>query len=500
LVRSDKGFVLPLSVAVGAILMLLGVMMIMRASQGDKTAIAAKFNSRSQSVAEGSLTTFQSLMSRYKALSTYSYCSTDDPVSVAQSGGVDPNCSSPPPNTKTWSNVSDKDFCGTREKDNQLGKFYADLVKDYATDFHNNEWQVQDGGKYRLVRYIYTADTGTTSSTVPRRLGSGQLLVESEIEQDNTISNVNTPSKNPTTRLEVSFENWLERINDPNSLPTIWINSNGNSGAVDTVNFSTTTGFSIWDSTPTDDCVHEKAKELRDRLASADDTYRLMPELPFPTLPAIGRKPSPTPGTGVYTVPPIVSSLDLPDSGQIANNNTITYVIPSINLSSGELINITQADPSSFSTIALFVNGNLNIEEGAKIAVEDGIQLVIYAHGSVTLNSQKNLSNSIKAIDSSSVTKLFSYADEPIVIRGDSEIKLFVLAPRASVTFENNAKVSGAVWARSWVGGDSTSLVRELPTNILSQLSIDIPRMRPISFWQRCTVAAAPEYCPENKK
>jgi Tfp pilus assembly protein PilX len=484
LVRSDKGFVLPLSVAVGAILMLLGVMMIMRASQGDKTAIAAKSTSRSQAVAEAGVTNFQSLMNRYKALSTYTYCSSVN----APINSSDPKCSNQSSAT-TWSTVSERNFCGTPPS-TQPGEDYANLVKDYSDDFLNDTWQNSNGGQFRLVRYIYTPEPPGASS-VPRRLGGGELLVEGRVDQEN---NGSASYRTSTTRLEVAFENWMERLTDAdiNSLPALWIRANQVSSASSNVTFSPTSGFSIWDSTPPVNCNHANVQLLRNRLASADDTYKLTsPELSFPTLPSEGAKPLPTPGIGVYVVPPIINPTPLLVPSQGVSNNRITFITSSINLARGEILNIQQPAPSiaNLTTVALYVDGNLNIEEGGKILVENGLQFIIYVHGSVTLNSN----NATKSIDSSSVTKLFSYTNDPIVIRGDSEIKLFVLAPNASVTFENNARVSGAVWAQSWIGRDSTSLVREFSSNFLSQLPIDIPRMRPISSWRRCTIAAAPD-------
>jgi hypothetical protein len=479
LLRSDRGFVLPLTVGVGAILMLLGAMMIIRSSQGDRSAIAAKSTSRSQAVAEASITNIQSLMNRHKALSTYTYCSkVNAPVNLS-----DPKCSDVATNT-TWSSVSDKNFCGTSPS-TRPGEDYANLVKDYSDDFLNDTWQNGNGGQFRLVRYVYTPDSSGITS-VPRPLGSSELLVEGRVNQE---INGSASYRTSTTRLEVTFENWMERLTNAeiNVLPTLWIRANQDSGAGSSVTFSPSSGSSIWDSTPPANCDHTKVQQLRSLLTSADDTYKLTsPELSFPTLPAEGRRPSPTPGVGVYTVSPIVSSLNLLSSGQTVSNNRITFVTPSINLANGTTLSIQQPASliANLTTIALYVDGNLNIEEGGKILVENGIQLIIFVHGSVTLNSN----NTTKAIDSSSVTKLFSYRPDPTVIRGDSEVKLFVFAPNASVTFENNAKVSGAVWAKSWIGGDSTSLVREFSSDFLSLFPVDIPRMRPVSSWRRCAV------------
>jgi hypothetical protein len=503
LLRSDRGFVLPLTVGVGAILMLLGTMMIIRSSQGDRSAIAAKTTSRSLAVAEASVTNIQSLMNRYKALSTYTYCSkVNTPVNLS-----DPKCSDVASNT-TWSSVSDKNFCGTPPS-TRPGEDYANLVKDYSDDFLNDTWQNGNGGQFRLVRYVYTPEApGVTS--IPRRLGSSELLVEGRVNQEN---NGSASYRTSTTRLEVTFENWMERLTNTeiNVLPTLWIRANQDSGVGSSVTFSPSTspsvGFSIWDSTSPGTCDHAKVQQFRSLLISADDTYKLTsPELSFPTLPPEGNVvPSPpTPGSVVYSVPSITNSSpsapspSFPISGQVVHiqsggSHQITYLTPPINLANGQKLEIKQPNPtiSNLKTVALYVNGDLTIQEGGQISVESGIQLKLYAHGAVTMNS----SSSTKAIDSDSVTNLFGYTANPIVISGNSEIKLFVLAPSAPIRFENSAKVSGAVWARSWIGGDSTSLVREFSSDFLSQFPVDIPRMRPVSSWRRCPVDQ-PTPCP----
>jgi hypothetical protein len=501
LLRSDRGFVLPLTVGVGAILMLLGAMMIIRASQGDRSAIAAKFSSRGQAGAEGGLATFQLLMNRYKSLTTYTYCSTNDPVSSS-----DPNCVLPP--QKTWSNVSHKDFCGTQEKNRQLGQYYADLVKDYSNDFFDNSWQVQDGGKFRLVRYIYSVTPPPTPSVIPRQLGSGQLLVESEIEQDNNASSVNTSLKNPKTRLEIGFENWLEQITDANILPALWISSNGNSGTSTTTSAatmfstSTTPGFSIWDSTASDDCVHDKAKQLRDRLNSSDDTYRLIPDQPFPDLPSAGRT-TPTVGTGVHSLssinPPSGNSLSLPRPTDSLNGDQVTYITPILDLNNSDLrIN----SRTNLKTVILHIINDtgalFNVGNGGKITVDSGVELKIYYHASSPISIESTGSD--PAVSSDTPIQIYNYTTNQITISGDSSnpLRFFVFSPRAQVRFLNQANITGAVWAQSWVGDDNITFARQIPVNILSQITLNLPRLRPISSWRRCTVVAAPE-CPESK-
>jgi Tfp pilus assembly protein PilX len=467
LVRSDKGFVLPLSVAVGAILMLLGVMMIMRASQGDKTAIAAKSNSRSQAVAEAGLTHFQSFLNRNRLLATA--CSTN-------TAGA--NCASPPANLLTWNN-----FCAPTSTSTGA---YTSILSGW-NDLNN----VAANGQFRLVKYAFNPGSSPGN---PRLLGEGELILEGRVNQEG-----NEAFRISTTRLEAKFQ--AERtIDDLDDFPALWFNSATDSAASTDTTFTASPGFLIWDASCPDQSNATNAQQFKDRLAPNFSDYREIPGRTFPALPTAGQI-QPT-GTGVYNLPvPVTPSLQLPRSADVLDNNQITYIVPTTVLDNNKEIHFSKADHPTLQTVILYLgSGNsLDIRNGGRIKLDSDISLKIYSHGPINLSST---SSNPAIVSASAITQLYNYTNSTINVSGSSgdPLRLFIFAPQSSVIF-NGANVRGGVWARSWQGSNSVILTRDLPGSMFSMFSLDIqvPQMRPLTSWRRCRLPDAtepPDSCP----
>jgi Tfp pilus assembly protein PilX len=469
LVRSDKGFVLPLSVAVGAILMLLGVMMIMRASQGDKTAIAAKSNSRSQAVAEAGLTHFQSFLNRNRILATA--CSTNTAA---------PNCTSLPANPLTWNN-----FCPQTSPPNpSTPGAYANILNDW-----NNLNNAAENGQFRLVKYAFNPSSPGGSPTNP--LGEGELILEGRVNQEG-----NEAFRISTTRLEVKFQ--AERtITGIDDFPAIWFNAAGSSSASSDVTFTSAPGFLIWDTSCPDQSNTTNTQQFKDRLNSNFSDYREIPGLPFPDLPLNGQTQPPL-GTGVYNLPmPISSSLRLPRPADVLDNNQIAYIVPTAVLGNNQEIRFRKEDHPALEKVILYLESgaSLTVRDGGRIRLDPGISLTIYSHGSSIILASEN---SDPAIDSTTTTRIYGYptpTPSSIEVSGNpsAPLRLFIFAPQSNVTFDE-ANVRGGVWARSWKGEGTTQLIRDLANTPASLTDpIQVPRLRPLTSWRRCRIPVAPE-------
>jgi Tfp pilus assembly protein PilX len=462
LVQTERGFVLPLSVAVGAILMLLGVMMIMRASQGDKTAIAAKSTSRSQAVAEAGLTHFQSFLNQNRILATA--CSNNTAGS---------NCAGPPADPLTWNN-----FCAPTSTSSGA---YTNILNDW-----NDLNGVTANGQYRLVKYAFNPDSAPTD---PPLLGEGELILEGRVNQEG-----NEAFRISTTRLEAKFQ--TERtIDDIDDFPALWFNRSSNSSTSTDVTFATLPGFLIWDTSCPDQSNASNVQQFKALLNSNVSDYREIPGLSFPDLPSEGQS-KPSTGTGVYDLGTVINPstpLELPRTGDSLSSNQITYIVSNIELSrNGAEIYIKKGDGATPPTVILHLNdsGVLNIRDNGRIRLDAGVRLKIYSHGSsLTLNS----TSSTAAILSNTSTQIYGYTPSTIGISGNSTtpLRLFLFAPQSAVVFDG-ANVRGGVWAQSWQGTNSAVLVRELPSEQFSS-TVQVPRMRPLTSWRRCRIPVAPE-------
>jgi Tfp pilus assembly protein PilX len=467
LVRSDRGFVLPLSVAVGAILMLLGVMMIMRASQGDKTAIATKSNSRSQAVAEAGLTHVQSFLNRNRVLATA--CSTNTASS---------NCASPPANSLTWNN-----FCAPTSTSPGA---YTSILSGW-NDLNN----AAANGQFRLVKYAF--NPGSLPSDPPL-LGEGVLILEGRVNQEG-----NEAFRISTTRLEAKFQ--AERtIDDIDDFPALWFSAATNSAASTDTTFTALPGFLIWDTSCPDQSNVTNVQQFKDRLAPNFSDYREIPGLSFPALPTAGQtQPS---GAGVYNLPiPVTPSLQLPRLTDALDNYQITYIVPTTVLDNNKEIYFSKANHPTLQTVILYLGSgtSLDINNGGRIRLDPGINLKIYSHGPIDLSST---SSNPAIVSTSAITQLYSYTNSTINVSGSSgePLRLFVFAPQSSVIFDG-ANVRGGVWARSWQGSNSAILARDLPGSVFSMFSseVQVPRMRSLTSWRRCRIPdplEPPDSCP----
>jgi hypothetical protein len=443
-IRSEAGFVLPLVVGVGAVLMLLGTMMIIRASQNDRTAIASKATSRSLAVAEAGLTHFQSLINRNRILATL-------------------------PSWDTWNS---NDICPGVPDPNPVT--YSQDFPSRWNDLGNSD----TNGQFRLVKYTYTPGG---NPTIPNLIGNAELIVEGRVNQEG-----GEDYRISTTRLAATFQ--VERsIRTSTDLPTLWIRSSQDSSVAPDVMFISSPGFYIWDSSCPNQSAPAQAQQFKSRLDPNFSDYREIPGLKFPELPSEGRsRPSLT--TGVYELASINSPatpLEFPTSTQVLNGDKITYIIPKIELTGGEIRFRKPRVTSTLQEVNLYLDDSnaLDISGGGKITVEPGIKLKIYAHGSISLIS----SSSNSTISSSDLTQIYSYTPDSIVISGSSNppLNLFIFAPQSPVIFTDGANVRGGVWSRSLQGGSSAILERNIPGSPFYS-SIQVPRIKPISSWRRC--------------
>ncbi|NJM76525.1 MAG: hypothetical protein HC852_12995, partial [Acaryochloridaceae cyanobacterium RU_4_10] len=339
--KTESGFILPVALGVGLVMILLGIIIINRSMQNRFTAIAQKQTSQSQAAAEAGIAQLQSLFNRYPSLATYS--STD--WHSLSDADLKPNtCTAPPTTTEA-----------------------SDLVKDYANDAVSNDWKLTntnpDEGQFRLVSYTYIPRNTSSPPPTPR----GELIVEGRVRA-------------ATARLKVKFE-----ITHP--FPGLWISSNSEASASDSVQLKT----SILDSTCS---VATNASHIANLKAHMPDNssplprynYRTLPGSPFPSLPSEGSNPPPI-GSNSYQILPITGSQTLPRPGDIAQNGVLIYRVTQVAEQSIVLNdNFTLDIGSGNETVILYLEGGLTISDESKIRLASGSKLIIYTHGSVTMS------------------------------------------------------------------------------------------------------------------
>jgi hypothetical protein len=452
--KTDAGFILPVAIGVGLVMILLGIIIINRSMQNRFTAIAQKQTSQSQAAAEAGIAQLQSLFNRYPPLAIHS--STD--WNTLSDAVLEPNtCTTLPTTTEA-----------------------SDLVKDYADDATNNDWKLTntnpDDGQFRLVSYAYfPKDTSTTPPKAPR----GELTVEGRINGTDSL-------RTSTSRLKVQFE-----ITHPFS--GLWISSNSQANASDSVQLKTNVLDSTCSATTnTNHITNLKAHMQNNSPPLPSYNYRVSPGEPFPPLPLEGINP-PSIGSGASFLPPIQTNQTLPRLGDTDQNGVFTYKVAkgvenSIDLSSNSTLEVG----SSNKTVVLYLEGGLSISGGSKIKLVSGSKLIIYTHGSVIMygNSTDPLIEQDSATAASGNVQLYVYPpDLPtpphnVQIDGDTEIHMVLFAPKSEVTFNSSIAVKGMIWAKAWNGSQDAAIAESKP-KLLDLKLIPPPRISPITSWER---------------
>jgi Tfp pilus assembly protein PilX len=447
--KTSSGFILPVAIGVGLVMILLGIIIINRSMQNRFTAIAQKQTSQSQAAAEAGIAQLQSLFNRYPPLATYS--------------------------STNWNTLSDADLAPNTCTAPPTTTAASDLVQDYANDATNNDWKLTntnpDEGQFRLVSYTYTPKN--TSSTPPAA-PKGELIVEGRVRA-------------ATARLKVQFE-----ITHP--FPGLWISSNEQASASDSVQLKTNILDSTCPIATNASHVANLKTHMRDNSPPLPRyNYRKLPGELFPALPLEGLNP-PSIGIGSYSLPVIDSDQTLPRPGDIAQNGVLTYRVAqvagqSIRLSSNSELKVG----SGSETVVLYLEGGLSLSDKSKINLISESKLIIYAHGPVTMSGD-SANPLIKQVSvppaASSNVQLYVYPPDPLApphnvqIDGDAEIHMVLFAPESEVTFNSSTAVKGMIWAKAWNGSQDAAIAESKP-KLLDLKLIPPPRISPVTSWER---------------
>jgi Tfp pilus assembly protein PilX len=443
---SNQGFALPVAIAVGLLVSLLGLFMVTRATQTRFGATAQKSSTRSLAAAEAGLAQIQSLLKRYRSLALH--CSRSD-IGCAV-------------NPVTWQTMTygRVDACYPTP-----GESVA-LVQNYASRAWQALGTAKADGEFRLISYQYTPTPGGAANVV----GQGALVVEGRVDANADDS---TSFRTSTARLRVTF-NVMDKpgLETP---PGLWIK------AASTAASSVTLNTNVRDANCADESPTIEAR------VQSPYTYQSEPGDDFPQLPAAGDAAPELSAPGVHELPTLDgSTLALPRSGaDTPHNKVLTYYVRetkgrSINLSKSP--NATLNIGSGAETVVLHLEGGMTIDNGNRIQVADGVKLIIYAHGPITLANNANpaLAHATTPGVPSNI-QLYSYTPDDITLSGSLPLSFFLFAPRARVI--TTVPVQGNLWAKSIESSGAAILTQSVldPTtlNLVWPLRVD-----PLTSWR----------------
>ncbi len=487
----ERGFVLPVAVGLGLIMILVGVTMITRSHQSRVTATAQKATAKSLAAAETGITHYQALINNNRMLATY--CA-NPPITPP------PSPPTPDPEASCRTGMTWATLCDGVTPVSSLVDQIRNAARNSNSDWHSEDsdpWQTINGdskkGEYRLVEYIYEPADPTKPHSSP---GRGKLTVEGRANQEAGTS---------FTKLSVD----IPVMDSPSQPPGLWL-QDVSSPPSDLIQLET----GIQDSS----CSGSAITQLEpSQQASFISQNAATPELALPALPSWGSGPPPT-GPGSYSISTVSGSRTFPNPlmGEIADNATVVYQIQ-VDPISGQSIDLTTAETltigTSNETIILYLDGGLNLDSGASINITAGSKLIIYlqdditaaagasinipstseliifSEGNITLSSDGS-NNPIVNNGTPDNVEFYVYDTKNVLVDGGSStnpIKLFLFAPDSVVSMSDGANVEGTIWAKDWQG---TGPVKFTAFNTdLSKTQVGpLPpsnRIQSITNWQR---------------
>ena len=176
----DEGFTLPMVIALGLVMLLLGVTNIVQSSEENLNASIQNSSSDAFAVAEIGITKYRELLNKNRILTLYNHVEWDtnaDIVGANTSVTTDDltcdDMTSAPPG---WT--------GTATKPNDT----AATATDTATTDNDNWWEIRENingvntliGKYRLVSYIYDRDGNTATDNN----GNFSVVSDANVDDD----------------------------------------------------------------------------------------------------------------------------------------------------------------------------------------------------------------------------------------------------------------------------------------------------------------------------
>ncbi len=399
---STQGFVLPLAMGFGLVVVLIGTTMILR-SQTDRTAASSQtMTVLGLTAAETGIGRIQALMNRNRAIAIYPAC----PEATAASCKT-PNPDNPP--NITWKNP--KDIEG-------LGKCTgsADEVKQAAT----RTWKdIPGGGQYRLFDYTYDDVTSR-----------GLLIVEGR-------ANPNAAANVPVTRLQVGVS--VFDVSPQQPVPALWLTDNS------PLNKDRFTGDIVYSTCSLPGKVTEK-DNLTDPAA-----YDIITTAPG-TRPKLPKLPELTKRNDILNAPDIWDTV-LPrlgdNSTEIDGRRIFTYVVSELKGAASQTINIKVEKDTDI--VDIVVQGDIELKDSAALnpnGVAPQLRILSNDAKKVKLNSVDGRVNALIFTPNAEVEIETGGTDpnDPGGVDG---------APDAE---KGRLLINGSIWAKSWKSSDNDNV------------------------------------------
>jgi hypothetical protein len=475
----DKGFTLPMVIALGLVMLLLGAISIVKSSEENISAISQNSSSDALAIAEVGVTKYRELLNQNRILTVYNHNQWNDADVDAVSDVFD-NVSTQTCNDMTTTPTGWEDG-GTAAAPNSTTKWWQ--VKE---DLNGDGDTTDDGefiGEYQLVSYEYDRNglTGTADTDRSDENGIFSLFSDADVADDSEpglpphsitdendtdddgesdavgILTVQGRSPDETSVAQIEVEIPL-RINDLESFaPVLWVGSGAiaNSG---TLNMSSSDDNIVLRSAGTE-CPSPTIPGTTNVTSNAFTEPR--------SLPAIDTLPTDiTKKNTIGAIDTSGSRLLLPRTSASDNqddNERFLYEVTTIDVATNDLVT------DGIAEVALYATGNINIDGAAGTtrtignsnAANAGGNFANFNAGSTTNTSVSSRNLEIYGSDTTTQIDINTNG-------GTVNIEAFIHAPDATlnITGSGTVNINGAVWVNNFNNSGATVNIRSDQTDI----------------------------------
>ena len=475
----EQGFVLPIIIALGLIMTLVGTISIFQSSDEQLTASSQRATSKALAAAEIGVAHYRELIDKNKIIATYPACET----------GTWTNADCDDDSTKTsWeqasniNNINDSCLANSSGIEAEATRAWQDITAGSPED-----------GQYRLIDYQYTSnydDGSTPADPADDRYTDqpiGTLVVEGRVNQSN--SNLANEPQAAIAKVEVNLPiqpgiptgippyngkniEFIELEGNFNNLhPALWLMGSTN-GAID-ASVTNVSGLKVDGNiivTDTDCTINSTiptTANLKDPAPAGNQSVLISPIRPGDD----------SLSTKIYKYPRVyVNGTEEIDTDWDKDvNNDLT---DDINLLSGGINapidlpqpgHLSETRPDGSVYYHYVVDGNINLNN-ADINISAGRKVILYVKGNITLTADGS-GNSVNINSRNNGNKSYNleiYGTDQtnqIIFKGGAgeiNIKALIYAPNAQVEVQANPTVviDGAVWVRDWKG--KTGLTKDV--------------------------------------
>lgn len=469
----DEGYVIPVVIALGLIMTLIGTISIFQAGDEEIISISQKESSKALAAAEAGISRYREFIDRYKTIAMYDACNDADNDDEGDNwSGIDCNDSNA---VVSWSSTTIPNlgsYCPALDADGN-NITVATAVDDMASRGWQNIGEDATQGQFRLIDYTYNPGTFDAASEeyANNAQPTGTLIVEGRVGQDNTSFENEDEASLARIQVQLPVQPGLPNVDGNLSLspflnglnPTLWI-VGANDTNINLGDIRVNGNIIISDA----DCDYGGELPSSNSLFSTDDDKenaivvdpRNIPIVPDPSTTL------PSSVTSINDINEITLDVLRNDSLPRRDDRATDIIRPGVPLDAVYYYKLVDPSPELApdpDDDVLDSGTDLVLTGGDTINIRNGRKVVLFVEGDINLNATGGDIN-INPDPANNSSHLEIYATDSsseIEFEGNEQINIKALlhAPESPVTILNDPNVSfiGAMWVEDFTGKNLTN-------------------------------------------